>query len=62
MLEKNNQEGGRFESIKSILLPPSLKPNLASTEFVFKSVSFEVLGSRLRVDTVRDELRMLTGS
>ena len=54
VLEKNNQEEGIFESIKSILLPPSLKPTLASTEFAFNSVSLEVLESQLSVDTFRD--------
>ena len=41
----------------SILLHPSLRPNLASTKFSFNSVSLEVFGSRLHVDTVKDEPR-----
>ena len=58
VLEKNNQEEGRFESIKSILPHPLLKPNMASIEFAFNSISLEVLGSHLHVDTIRDEPRM----
>ena len=55
-LEKNNQEKKeRFESIKSSSLPPSLRPTVASTDLSLNSISLEVLGSYLRVDTVRDE-------
>ena len=55
ILEKNNQEEERFESIKSNLLPSSLRPTLASTELAFNSVSLEVLESCLCVDTFREE-------
>ena len=55
VLEKNNQEEGRFVSIKSDSLPPLLRPTLASTKLALNFVSLEVFGSCRRVDTVRDE-------
>ena len=54
ILEKNNQEEERFVTIKQGSLPSSPRPTLASTKLAFNSVSLEVLGSCLRVDTVRD--------